>query len=89
MNFQSISEELGKNKTKIPKQLCNELTLEDGKSFHSEFNLMYLQKCFLHYFTPKVQFYLTDENPLQMKFTLDDNISNIRFFLAPKVEDTE
>lgn len=89
IEFESISEDLGKNKIKIPKKLCDELTLENGKSFHSEFNLMFLQKCLSHYFTPKVQFYLTDENPLQMKFTLDDNISNIRFFLAPKVEDTE
>lgn len=86
VKFESASEDLGKNKIKIPKQLCDIFTLEDDIPFESHFNLKYLQKCLSLNFTEKVNFYLMDSNPLQIKFTLDDNTSNIRFFLAPNID---
>jgi hypothetical protein len=63
-----------------------EFVINEGEVYDLSFSLTYVHKyCLTYKLTPEVQFSLTKDYPLRIKYNWDGNY--IMFFIAPKVED--
>jgi len=63
-----------------------EFTINEGEVYDLSFSLQYVHKyCLTPKLTPEVQFSLTKDFPLRIKYNWENNY--IVFFIAPKVDD--
>lgn len=73
--------------TNVSSNNINHYSLSDD--FRATFNLKYLQMfCQFHKLCDTIWVHMSEDTPLQMKYVLE-NESYIRFYLAPKIDDSD
>tara|TARA_B100001059_G_scaffold164398_1_gene163914 strand:- start:11 stop:778 length:768 start_codon:yes stop_codon:yes gene_type:complete len=83
----SESIEYGKMKTHIPIQDLDEYSIEEGKSITGSFALKNLSLiCMYHKISKMMDISISDSYPLRIQSKIDD-VLNISFYIAPRIED--
>lgn len=80
------SGDLGTMQVNIRIDDLSDFTINEGEEYTLSFSLMYVHKfCLTSKLTPEVQFSITDNNPLRIRYEWEENF--IMFFIAPKMDD--
>lgn len=80
------SGDLGSMKVNIRIDDLSEFTINEGEEYDLSFSLLYVHKyCLTSKLTSEVQFSLTRDNPLKIRYEWNNNY--MMFFIAPKMDD--
>ena len=80
------SGDLGSMKVNIRIDDLSEYSINENEEYEMSFSLLYVHKyCLTSKLTTEVQFSLTDNNPLRIRYDWGENY--MMFFIAPKMDD--
>jgi DNA polymerase III sliding clamp (beta) subunit (PCNA family) len=84
----SNSVDSGKMTVEISMDDLDEFSINDGASLKLCFSLTQLHNiCMYHKISKDVQIKWIHDFPMQIKYAIDENLVNLRFYLAPKISD--
>lgn len=84
----SNSVDCGNMTVEISMEDLDEFSINDGASLKLSFSLAQLHNiCMYHKISKDVQIKWINDFPMQISYAIDNNLLNLRFYLAPKISD--